>query len=61
MECKIEVIMTPHEHDSLNAPYFWSVSCDSNQLWTIGGFGWATSPDEAWKRANECYNNFKEN
>lgn len=61
MEYKIEIAMTPHEHDSLNAPYFWSVICSDGKFWVNGGFGWATSPEEAWKRANECYKDLKEN
>ena len=61
MEYKIEIIMTPHYHDGQLAPYFWCVMCNGGQFWSNGGFGWAKSPEEAWKRANECYNSLKEN
>lgn len=61
MEYEIRVTMTPHEHDSLNTPYFWCVMRDNGQGWCNGGFGWATSPEKAWKQANEYYESFEEN
>ena len=54
-EYKIEVIMTPHFHDCARAPYFWCVLCRCDSDWSNCGHGWATTPQEAWRRAYEYY------
>lgn len=51
MEFKIEVIVTPHRHDCPEKPYFWAVYGNNANH----GFGWAKSPDEAWKEAHDFY------
>ena len=37
MEYKIEIMMTPHTHDSINAPYFWSAMCTSGDFGVLVG------------------------
>ena len=58
----IEVNMTPAEHDSPKAPYFWMIRVHYNSCVGNGGHGWAATPEEAWKEALEYYNKvYKEN
>ena len=58
MEYKIEVIMTPHKHDVLDAPYYWCILKNTGKGWCNSGFGWAVTPEEAWREANEQYTRF---
>lgn len=51
MESKIEVLMTPHYHDNPDKPYFWSIVTDG----VNSGFGWAKTPEKAWKKAFDYY------
>ena len=60
-EYMIEVLMTPHTHDSPNAPYFWCIKSGRGRT-RNHGHGWAATPEEAWKEALEYYNKvYKEN
>ena len=53
---KIEVIITPQYHDNPMKPYFWVVGKFlENDNWCSVGYGWETTPDEAWKKACEYY------
>ena len=61
MEYKIEVIMTPHFHDSPKKPYFWCICSrinDEESLWCNSGHGWAATPEEAWQEAKTFYNKY---
>lgn len=48
VEYKLEVCLTPHEHDNKEAPYFWCLFKYGND-WANEGFGWAKTPEEAFK------------
>lgn len=58
MEYKIEVLMTPHYHDSLKKPYFWMISSYDGNDWCAYTAGWAVTPEEAWKEAHAFYTKY---
>ena len=41
MEYKIEVLMTPHYHDSPKTPYFWMIGSCADNDWCTHTAGWA--------------------
>lgn len=58
MEYKIEVLMTPHYHDSPKKPYFWMIGSYAGKDWCTHTAGWAATPEEAWKEAYAFYNKY---
>jgi hypothetical protein len=59
MEYKIEVITTPHIHDSPKKPYFWCIMSHSqNGSWCNYTSGWAATIEEAWQEAKTFYNKY---
>jgi hypothetical protein len=56
MEYKIEVLMTPHPHDSPNKPYFWRVIRCDGYHWCTECFNWEETQDSAFNAAKEYYN-----
>ena len=58
MEYKIEVIMTPHFHDSPKKPYFWMIGSYCGKDWCNHTSGWAATPEEAWQEAKTFYNKY---
>ena len=58
MEYKIEVLMTPHYHDSHKKPYFWMLSSYDGNDWCAYTAGWAVTPEEAWKEAYAFYTKY---
>ncbi len=58
MEYKIEVLMTPHYHDSPKKPYFWMIGSCADNDWCNHTAGWAATPEEAWKEAYAFYTKY---
>lgn len=58
MEYKIEVIMTPHVHDSPVLPYFWCILSCCDGTWSNCCHGWAVTPERAWQEAKTFYNKY---
>lgn len=58
MEYKIEVLMTPHYHDSPKKPYFWMISSYDGNDWCAYTAGWAVTQEEAWKEAYAFYTKY---
>ena len=53
---KIEVMMTPdHSHGAFCPPYFWCVLRYAHERWVNCGHGWAATPEEAWREAQDWY------
>ena len=60
-EYKIEVLLTPHEHDNKYQPYFWCLFCsyEDSTDWCNEGAGWAKTYKEAWEEAISFYERYK--
>lgn len=55
---KIEIGITPHYHDNKHKPYYWIILGFYND-WCNEGFGWAETPEKAWKEAEEYFKSYK--
>ncbi|MFA9377003.1 MAG: hypothetical protein ACERKZ_09665 [Lachnotalea sp.] len=55
-EFKIEIGLTPHNHDNIN-PYYWTIFCYYDD-WCNEGFGWSKTPEEAWYSAFSYYQKY---
>jgi len=56
MKYAIRVYMTPHKTDSPKKPYFWSIlKSKDTYKWCGVDYGWAKTPEEAWKAAQSRY------
>lgn len=57
---KIEVGVTPNYHDNKHQPYYWTLFCYYD-VWCNEGFGWAKTPEDAWKEVYGFYTRYKIN
>ena len=55
---KIEIGMTPNDHDHPMKPYYWMIMSNIGDDWCNEFFSWESSPEEAWIKAREHYNTF---
>jgi hypothetical protein len=59
-EYKIEVLATPHYHDSPNKPYFWCIlSCTENGSWWMEMGDWSDTIENAFEEAYKFFVKFK--
>ena len=59
-EYKIEVLATPHYHDSPNKPYFWSIlSIVPNGSWCMESGGWCDTIENAFAEAYQYFTKYK--
>ena len=57
-EYEISIDMTPDCEYAPSCPYQWHIfKWENGEYWSCG-YGWCKTPEDAWKEAYKCYNEF---
>jgi len=58
-EYKLDVGLFPYTWDNKYKPYSWCLFKWCGDAWCNYGFGWADTPQKAWKEGYDFYIKFK--